>query len=460
MSGMKRTWDLIRRVTRIQLLFLFALDGAGMLGPFASAQSIAFTNVRIVDGNGGAPVEHGTIIVDGRRIVAVGPALNISVPPGARSIDEGGRTALPGLSDMHVHLTGGWDGISADMLGYQRYMNALLYAGVTTVLDTGNVESYVLQLREETAAGRLLGPRIYCVGPLVDGPDPFWPELSRAVVSQDQVPGLVRQLADEKVDLIKLYAGLSDLEVQAISTEAKKYKLRTIIDAHGRNGSIEPMQEGIAGWAHLPTRNLSDEAIAIAKAKQVFFITTLSVIEAFTWRRFQDMSFLDHPLIVDTTPSFALADLRKLGREEVNKRPPLTALLNAESNVKRLMQAGLLVAAGTDAPYPGDFQGEGIHRELELLVESGITPPEAIMIATKNAAMIMNADAEWGTLQPGKLANIVLVDGKPDQNIRETRNVAVVVKEGRILDRTKLKLNPEADPGYKPIGGMAAPGTE
>src|SRR5215467_11811564 len=236
MSGMKRTWDLIRRVTRIQLLFLFALDGAGMLGPFASAQSIAFTNVRIVDGNGGAPVEHGTIIVDGRRIVAVGPALNISVPPGARSIDEGGRTALPGLADMHVHLTGGWDGISADMLGYQRYMNALLYAGVTTVLDTGNVESYVLQLRAETAAGRLLGPRIYCVGPLVDGPDPFWPELSRAVVSQDQVPGLVRQLADEKVDLIKLYAGLSDLEVRAISTEAKKYNLRTIIDAHSRNG--------------------------------------------------------------------------------------------------------------------------------------------------------------------------------------------------------------------------------
>jgi imidazolonepropionase-like amidohydrolase len=346
------------------------------------------------------------------------------------------------------------------MLGYQRYMNALLYAGVTTVLDTGNVESYVLQLRAETAAGRLLGPRIYCVGPLVDGPDPFWPELSRAVVSQDQVPGLVRQLADEKVDLIKLYAGLSDLEVQAISTEAKKYKLRTIIDAHSRNGSIEPMQEGIAGWAHLPTRKLSDEAIATAKAKQVFFITTLSVIEAFTWRRFQDMSFLDHPLIVDTTPAFALTDLRKLGREEVNKHPPLTALLDAESNVKRLVQAGLLVAAGTDAPYPGDFQGEGIHRELELLVESGLTPLEAITIATKNAAKIMNAEMEWGTLEPGKLANIIIVDGKPDQNIRETRNVAVVVKEGRMLDRSELKLNPDADPGYKPIGGMAAPGTE
>ena len=457
---MKRTLDLIRRLVPIPLLLSFALAAAVIWSTFASAQSIAFTNVRIVDGNGGSPVENGTIVIEGQKIVAVGPASGITIPPNARRIDENGKTAIPGLADMHVHLTGGWDGVSADMLGYQRYMNALLYAGVTTVLDTGNVESYVLQLRAETAAGRLLGPRIYCVGPLIDGPDPFWPELSRAVVSQDQVPGLVHQLADEKVDLIKLYAGLSDLEVQAISTEAKKYKLRTIIDAHSRNGSIEPMQEGIAGWAHLPGRKLSDEAIAIAKAKPVFFITTLSVFEAFTWRRFQDLSFLDNPLIVDTTPAFALAALRKLGREGLEKHLPLTALLPAESNVKRLVQAGILVAAGTDAPYPGDFQGEGIHRELELLVESGLTPLEAITIATKNAAIIMNADTEWGTLETGKLANILIVDGKPDQAIRETRNVSLVVHEGKILDRNKLKLNPEADPGYKPIGGIEAPGTE
>ena len=443
----------------MQILLLFAVGAAAIFGVSASAQSIAFTNVRIVDGNGGAPVEHGTIVIEGRKIVAVGPTLNISIPPGVRTLDEGGRTALPGLADMHVHLTGGWDGVSADMLGYHRYMNALLYAGVTTVLDTGNVESYVLQLRAETAAGRLLGPRIYCVGPLVDGPDPFWPELSRVVVSQDQVPGLVRQLAAEKVDLIKLYAGLSDLEVQAISTEAKKYKLRTILDAHKRNGSIELMQAGIAGYAHFATHKLSDEAIATAKANHVFFISTLSVIEAFTWRRFQDMSFLDHPLIADTTPAFALTELRKLGREEVNKHS-LAPLLAAESNVKRLMQAGILMAAGTDAPYPGDFQGEGIHRELELLVESGLTPLEAITIATRNAATIMNAETEWGTLEPGKLANIVIVDRKPDQNIRETRNVVAVVKEGQILDRNKLKLDPNVDPGYQPVGGVAAPGTE
>jgi imidazolonepropionase-like amidohydrolase len=453
---MKRSSDV---VAILRIVCRFALGAAGIIATSASAQSIALTNVRIVDGNGGMPVEHGTIVIDGRKIVAIGSTLNTSIPADARSIDEGGRTALPGLADMHVHLTGGWDGVSADMLGYQRYMNALLYAGVTTVLDTGNVESYVLQLRAETAAGRLLGPRIYCVGPLVDGPDPFWPDLSRAVVSEDQVPRLVDQLAEEKVDLIKLYAGLSDLEVQAISNEAKKHKLRTIIDAHSRNGSSELMQDGIAGYAHLPTHKLSEEAIATARVNHVFFISTLSVIEAFTRRRFQDPSFLDHPLIADTTPSFALTGLRKLAAEGVNSRW-LPVLLDDESNVKPLMRAGVLIAAGTDAPYPGDFQGEGIHRELELLVESGLTPLEAITTATKNAAMMMNAETEWGTLEPGKLANILIVDGKPDQKIRETRKIVAVLKEGRILDRNKLKLDPAMDPGYRPVGGLPAPGTE
>src|SRR5215469_7547341 len=110
---MKRTVDWRAPTAARRLLFLIAFAVAGMVSPSASAQSIAFTNLRIVDGNGGSPVEQGTIVTEGRKIVAVGPASNIAIPSGARSIDEGGKTALPGLADMHVHLTGGWDGISA-----------------------------------------------------------------------------------------------------------------------------------------------------------------------------------------------------------------------------------------------------------------------------------------------------------------------------------------------------------
>lgn len=443
------------------LLIVMAIVGSVAIP--SKGQSIAITNVRIVDGNGGPVIEHGTIVFREKMIESVGSDSQVVIPAGARRIDAGGKTALPGLADLHVHLTGGWDGETVELLGYQRYLNALLYAGVTTVLDTGNIEPFILQLRAETAAGRVNGPRIYCVGPLVDGADPFWPPLSSTVVSTDQVPRLVRGLAADKVDLIKLYAGLSDVLVRAISAEAKKVGIRTIIDAHANNGSIDLMDSGIAGFAHFPSHRLSDDAIAAAKERGIFFISTLTVQEVGTRRRFQNPSFLDDPIIADTTPKFFLDSLRELTskpsspeqQEARNRR--LATFLQAESNVKRLKDAGVLFAAGTDAPYPGDFQGEGIHHELELLVESGLTPLEAITTATKNASTILHAANEWGTLEAGKLANILVVDGKPDQKIGDTKKVSIVIKEGTILDRGRLKLTP-ADPGYLPIGPISASG--
>src|SRR5258708_6996853 len=120
----------------------------------ASAPAVqAFTNAVLIDGTGSPAVEHATVVVRGTNIESAGPAASVSVPRGARVTDLKGKVLMPGLTDMHVHLMGGWDGQAVDMLGYQRYMNALLYAGVTTVLDTGNVQPYIVQLRAEVAAG-------------------------------------------------------------------------------------------------------------------------------------------------------------------------------------------------------------------------------------------------------------------------------------------------------------------
>ena len=132
-------------------------------------------------------------------------------------------------------------------------------------------------------------------------------------------------------------------------------------------------------------------------------------------------------------------------------------LKGAESNVPRLRDAGILFAAGTDAVYPGDFQGEGLHRELELLVESGLTPLQAITTATKNAAAIVNASDEWGALGVGKLANLVVVDGDPDQRISDTRRIVFVIKEGAVIDRTALRLDHSHIPDYSETGSSMAP---
>jgi imidazolonepropionase-like amidohydrolase len=437
--------------------------GAAAAGP-AEAQVTAITDVRIIDGKGGAPVEHGTLLIEGDRITAAGPATLVRVPSGARRIEGHGRSALPGLADMHVHLLGGVDGVGLDMLGYQKYLNALLYAGVTTVMDTGNVEPFVLQLRAEVAAGRVLGPRIYCVGPILDGAEPVWPALSIAITSKDQVPRIVAGLAADKVDFIKLYVGLSDMLIRTISAEAGRHGLRTIIDQWSRNGSADIAAEGIAGFAHFPSHRIGEETLAKIKAHHVFLISTLAVQESALGRRWLDLSFLDNPLIADTTPRSVLARLRQeyggLSAEQLEAKSGYTMkvdLKGAESNVPRFRDAGVLFAAGTDAVYPGDFQGEGLHRELELLVESGLSPLEALTAATRSAATIVHGEREWGTLEPGMRADIILIDGRPDERISDSRKVSLVMKQGRILDRAALRLDQSHIPDYQETGSSMAP---
>jgi imidazolonepropionase-like amidohydrolase len=122
-------------------------------------------------------------------------------------------------------------------------------------------------------------------------------------------------------------------------------------------------------------------------------------------------------------------------------------------NVKKLLDAGVLLAAGTDAPYPGVFQGEAIHHELELLVEAGMTPLQAIRTATFNAAQIMHAEQEWGSLQTGRLANLVIVAGNPAARISDTRKIETVILNGRILDRSSLRYDPKRDPGFRAATG-------
>jgi imidazolonepropionase-like amidohydrolase len=118
-------------------------------------------------------------------------------------------------------------------------------------------------------------------------------------------------------------------------------------------------------------------------------------------------------------------------------------------NAKALEDAGVLMAAGTDAPYPGDAQGEGLHRELELLVEAGLTPLQAIAIATGNAAKFVG-DERWGTLKPGNRADVLVIGGRPDRTISDSRKIDIVIRAGQLLDRARLKLNPAADPGFEP----------
>jgi len=420
-------------------------------------ESIAIVGATLVDGNGGVPVEDAIVVIRGDRIREVGSASGVSVPDGATTIDARGKTVMPGLADMHGHFYGGWDGERPDMLGYQRYLDGLLYAGVTTILDAGNAFPYIVQIRDELAAGRLRGPRIYLVGPIIDGPDPVWPPLSYAVASTTQVRGIVEELRAGGVDLLKGYYGLSRPVVEALVQEAEAASLVFVVDIWGQNGSIDLIRAGVTAFAHLPHFPVTEEALEAIVARGVSFLSTLSVYESFSRRRFEDLTFLEQDLVRNSHPEWLLDEVREhasadLNPEHVSEAQSWAAsLATAQANLKRLYENGVLVAAGTDFPYPGVFMGEGLHRELELMVEAGLTPLQAIRTATRNAAEFIGDGEEWGTLEPGKRADLLIVDGNPAERIGDTRRIETVIQRGVVLDRNSLAYDASNDPGFRRI---------
>jgi imidazolonepropionase-like amidohydrolase len=419
----------------------------------ANAATLVLVGGTVIDGTGSEPVHDATVLIDQDRIVAVARRGEIPIPEGAVRIDASGKTIIPGLADMHVHLLGGWDGVAVDMLGYRRYLDSLLYAGVTTVLDMGNVMPYIIQMRNEIAAGRLTGPRIYSVGALVDGPDPVWPPIAFALSSEAQIPGIVDQLASAGVDAIKAYKGLSVPQLRALIAEGARRDLPVFVDFWTRTGSYDAAATAPRAFAHLPPRALDTETIELIASNDIHFQTTLATKESFAFRRLDDLSFLADPLIRDTSPPAFLEQLRDYAQSSRNTERLQRRIENFEvgmASVTNLHEAGVMLVAGTDAPYPGVMLGEGLHRELELLVEAGLTPLEAIRSATLNAARLMGDEDEWGTVAPGMRADLLVIDGRPDLEISDTRKIELVIQRGKVLDREALKLDPGTDPGFLP----------
>ena len=429
----------------------------------AADKPIAIVHARLIDGLGGSPLEDATVVIRGKTIEYAGMGTGASIPSDAQIIDASGKTVMPGLADLHVHLQGAWDGTSVDLLGYQRYLNAMLYAGVTTLMDTGNYQPWILQLRQEQAAGRLLAPRIYCVGAMIDSADPAWPDLAYALTSRYQIPEFVRRDKAANVDMIKGYANLSDHMLHWLSEEAGKQGIRVVIDQWERNGSPDLIATGISGFAHLPTRKMSDTDIQFAKEHNIFFITTLVVTESFARTRLNALSFLKDSYIADTTPPWFLTELTDFANkpqtdaEKKGTQQNLQEFQEAMRNVKKLHDAGFLIATGTDAPYPGVFQGEAVHHELELLVEAGWKPLEAIRASTYDAARLMKAEKEWGSVQAGRRATLLLVAGNPAEHISDTRKIEIVIQDGRIVNRAALKYDPKNDAGFRVVPGLFNP---
>jgi imidazolonepropionase-like amidohydrolase len=414
----------------------------------AIEKEFAIVNAVIIDGNGLPPLEGGSIVIKGNKISAIGN--NITIPVGSEIIDAGGKVIMPGLADMHVHLT--WGGKGHDILGYQRRLNALLYTGVTTVLDTGGVLPFVKQMRQAIEAGKIVGPHIYYVGPLVDSVDPQWPAVSLSMASEHQAQDISKYLKDNGVDAIKAYAKLNRHQIVALVSQGKKLGLPVIVDAWFANGGEHLITSGLSAFAHTP-RRVTDQTLKIMKNRGVQIISTRAVGGIVKQVSLRGTAFLDSDLIKSTTPSWVLEKARKEAsralsdRNYVNENFSEQFHKKLQQNVKRIFDAGIPLVAGTD--NDGLFIGEELHFELELLVEAGLTPLQAITTATKNAAKLMNDEDIWGTLEVGKRADMILVEGRPDKNISDTRNIKLVIQNGRVIEREALIFDLETDTGIR-----------
>jgi AbrB family looped-hinge helix DNA binding protein len=451
---------------RIALPFIAHLLTAGV----ATGQSLAFTNVTVINVAGGVAEAGRTVVVEGDRITAVGAADEVEVPAGAFMVDGTGKFLIPGLWDMHVHS---WD------KSVQRDIFLPLYVahGVTGVREmTG--EPYELETRAEVAAGTLPGPRMLVSSPIVDGPNPMSPGSHRPrVADADQARRTVDALKTRGYDLIQTHQFLSPAAYRALHERAREVGMevsgtipisvslweaaalghRTVehlwgvelacssreeelrVDYRRRVEEISAdtsLRTHVAVWNRAELEPLvsidAEKCQALYRhlaANQTWVVPTLLIQLLMAYP--SDSALQNDPrqrYLPD--PGWALEEYADFYDPERRLRATYEHRLRTLVDLQR---AGVGILAGSEVQA-----GFSLHDELALYVESGLTPLEALRTATLNPARYMGATDSLGTVEAGKIADLVLLDANPLNDIESIREIRGVVLNGTYLDREAL----------------------
>jgi imidazolonepropionase-like amidohydrolase len=449
-------------------------QGARTQAP-APNQVVAIVGGRLVDVASGTEVDNTIVLIAGGRIRAVGREGEIAIPSEAKVVDARSKWLIPGLTDMHVHI-GQWRIYNPPL--YFASPPLYLATGVTTVRDTGGDITILRLLDQDIRAGKTVGPRLYFAGPILDGNPPV--NQSGGVIladSEQRAVSAVNFLADQGASFIKVYNNITEAVLMA-----------TVKAAHARGlpvaGHIprvitmtRAIELGMDCLEHI--RITGRELLPQDEADKIDFLT-FGRRETLLWQRFDVDSvamnrlvnliakrrvFLDPTLVVDYSlfgspeernsepnnqmmPHDLLERLKTNGLPESWRPPAELKAVAAETFEKRLRfiqmcyRAGARLIAGTDGPGLGPMlPGFGLHSEMELLVKAGLTPLDALRAATSTAAQALNADKDLGTIEPGKLADLVILDADPLQNISNARRIYRVLKDGQIYDPQELLAN-------------------
>jgi imidazolonepropionase-like amidohydrolase len=468
-----------RTVLAASFVGLFCAGALQAQTPELSPQTLAFvkyaqpllaiTHVRVIDGNGAPATTNQTVLWRDGKIIAVGS--HVALPDNATVIDGTGHTLIPGLVGMHDHMFYPAPKVNPEAKEAiypeqaSSFPKLYLAGGVTTIRTTGSTEPYTdLELKKAIDAGRIPGPKMHTTGPYLEGKGSFAPQMHELVDAAD-ARDTVNYWIGEGASSFKAYMHITRAELSAAiaAAHARHIKVTGHLCSIGFHEAaalgIDDLEHGLvvdtefttgkqpnvcpdpkAAAAQLATLSIDSpqirQLIADLVAGHVAVTSTLPVFETFVPGRAPVDSRVLDAMLPQTRAEYVKT------RERIAAAPgsPWTKLFKLEQQFEyAFVQRGGTLLAGLDPTgFGGVIAGYGDQREVELLVEAGFSPVQAIQIATMNGARFMGEDKNIGSIEPGKAADLVLIKGDPSTNIHDIEQVELVVKDGVGYDPARL----------------------
>ncbi len=409
-------------------------------------------NVRILDLSGSDPVLNPdqSVLIDRGTITAVGPTAAVTVPSAARVVDGGGRIAMPGLVDMHVHV---WD---------EAALGAYLARGVTTIRNASGMPFH-LRLAQEITAGQIAGPRLITTGPILNGDGPNAQVNHQIVANGTEARAAVRAQHDAGYRRIKVYSNLSREAYEAARDEARA--LGMTVMGHTPEGVREPgmprtrpfniafeelLDDGFMTFEHIESivwhglRDAHDEAAAKNLAARVAAAgvpVDPTLLAFYNLMRVAETrgEYLDRPDVNILNPLVVAQEQENYDRWSGEAIAPARAAFDFYKRATKIFaDAGVLIVTGSDAGIFTNIPGQSLIQELHLLSEAGLSPGEVLRAATLNAARALGEADQAGRIAPGHRADLILLDGNPLDDLDAAGRPAMVIAGGHLYDRTAL----------------------